>query len=389
MRKLEILRHNLRTINLINKIITLILTGLLITNYIFTNIIQTNSSPISFAGRHYIYVIVFNILIYYIMNIRRVKFTKENLKSLELFTGIYVTLIITMGAFVSLRDTDGHNPLLIYTFILLICSSFLVLTFFQILVPMFISITVLIVGLYLLNGIDAVFYMQVIYLFSIAFIAFLLTRYNKESFEKTIQYQIEMKREARNNRELTKKLREVNRKLELQLLLDPLTNLFNRRAYNDYIKELQNRTKNESFTVSVVMLDVDCFKQYNDTYGHYEGDNVLMKIGEVLQEISELYNCFVARWGGEEFSIIIANQSPTLTEQICNEIVEKIKELKIEHTTSNVDKYVTVSIGAFTKMVNKPKDIVDCVNGADKMLYEVKESGRDNFIHKQEENVAR
>lgn len=389
MRKLEILRHNLRTINLINKIITLILTGLLITNYIFTNIIQTNSNPISFAGRHYIYVIVFNILIYYIMNIRRVKFTKENLKSLELFTGIYVTLIITMGAFVSLRDTDGHNPLLIYTFILLICSSFLVLTFFQILVPMFISITVLIVGLYLLNGIDAVFYMQVIYLFSIAFIAFLLTRYNKESFEKTIQYQIEMKREARNNRELTKKLREVNRKLELQLLLDPLTNLFNRRAYNDYIKELQNRTKNESFTVSVVMLDVDCFKQYNDTYGHYEGDNVLMKIGEVLQEISELYNCFVARWGGEEFSIIIANQSPTLTEQICNEIVEKIKELKIEHTTSNVDKYVTVSIGAFTKMVNKPKDIVDCVNGADKMLYEVKESGRDNFIHKQEENVAR
>lgn len=389
MRKLEILKHNMYTINLINKIITFILIVLLSTNYILKYIVQTTNNPVSFIGYHYIFVILFNIFIYYIMNIKKLNFTKGNLIRLEFLTGIYVTLIITMGALISLRETNNYNPLLIYTFIQLICSSFLVLSFYQILVPTLLSNCILIIGLYFLNGINTVFYMQIIYLFSIVLMSFLFAHYNRKNFEKSIQYQLEMKREARNNRELTKKLREVNRKLELQLLYDPLTNLFNRRAYNDYVKDLQNRVKEQPLNVSVIMLDVDCFKQYNDTYGHFEGDNVLMKIGETLQKVSEEYNCFVARWGGEEFSIIIANQSPNITEEICNNIINEIRQLKIEHHTSVVENYVTVSIGAYTKFASTPKEVVECINAADEMLYNVKENGRNNFNHKLELSMVR
>lgn len=388
MRKLEILKHNMRTINLLNQLITFILIVLLIAKLIFQYIIQVTHNPVSFMGYHYIIVIVFNIVLYYIMNVRKLNFTREKINKLELLLNIYVTAMIVMGAYISLHDTSNHNPLLVYTFIQLICSSFLVLNFYQIFIPITLSQSLLIIGLYFMNGIDEIFYMQVFYLFSIALMSFLLVYFNRKTFLRSIQYQVEMKREAKNNRELTKKLREANRKLELQLLHDPLTNLFNRRAYNEYVLDLQNRVKEKFQTISVIMLDVDCFKQYNDTYGHFEGDNVLMKIADTLQNISERYNCFVARWGGEEFSVLVANQSPKITDEICQNIMKKVKELKIEHNSSNVENYVTVSIGAYTKLAKTPKDITDCINFADEMLYQAKENGRNNFYHKDEVTIV-
>lgn len=384
MRRLEILKQNLRIINLINKIITLILIGLVCANFIFKYIIQSPFNPFSFVNSQYLLVILFNMFVYYFMNIRRVNLTEGNVKKLEIFQNTYLTLIISMGAFISLQGLNNYNPLLIYTIIQLICSSFLVLTFFQLFIPIALSMTVLLVGLPLLNGVNETYYMQVVYLFSITTISFLLASFHNKYFDQLIQYQLELRREANHNRELTKKLREVNRKLELQLLHDPLTNLFNRRAYNEYVKDLQNRIKEKPLMISVIMLDVDCFKQYNDTYGHFEGDNVLIKIGEILQNISRKFNCFVARWGGEEFSFILVDEPSEIIEEICKQIISETNQLKIEHHTSNVDHYVTVSVGAYSKIIETPKEIVDCINLADQLLYNVKQNGRNNFSYKKE-----
>lgn len=384
MKRIEILKHNLRIINLLNKIITYILFGLLCIHFIFEYFIQHSTDIFDLIQFDYIAVILFNLVVHYVMNIRKINVTKEKIKSLELLLGIYVTILIILGVFISLRETSNYNPLLVYTFIQLICSSFLVLSFYQILIPILLSVSILFIGLITSNGFNEVIYMQGIYVLSIASISFLLAYYRRKNFEISIQYQLDLTVEAKNNRELSKKLREVNRKLELQLLHDPLTDLFNRRAYNDYVKDLQRRIKEAPQNVSVIMLDVDFFKQYNDTYGHFEGDNVLIQIAKKLQEIGEGFNCFVARWGGEEFSLLVVNQTTSLTDRICERIIEKVNDLKIEHSTSQAAQYVTVSIGANTRFAKEPKDIVDCINLADEMLYNVKQNGRNHYYHNNE-----
>lgn len=166
------------------------------------------------------------------------------------------------------------------------------------------------------------------------------------------------------------------KKVEYLSITDELTNLYNRRFFNQKIEEEINRAKREDYYLSFIMLDIDYFKKYNDTYGHQAGDNALTKVAKELALHNHRASDFVFRLGGEEFGILFLYKDKESSLEFANFLRTCIEKLEIEHKQNTASKYVTLSMGI---IVRKGKDIIDSddlYKLADEALYKAKESGR-------------
>jgi len=162
-------------------------------------------------------------------------------------------------------------------------------------------------------------------------------------------------------------------------ITDELSQLYNRRFFNKKIDEEINRAKRENNSFSFLIMDIDYFKQYNDTYGHQEGDLVLEKVASVLKKKASRASDFAFRLGGEEFGIITTLDKQKVIE-FANSIKDEIENLQIEHKASKISKYLTISIG----IVSKEKDAITnsdlLYKEADDCLYEAKRLGRNSIF---------
>ena len=170
------------------------------------------------------------------------------------------------------------------------------------------------------------------------------------------------------------------KRIEELSITDQLTGLHNRRHFNEtFHTEIKRCIRHSSF-LSFVMLDIDFFKQYNDTYGHQEGDNVLEKIGETLREQMKRDEDFSFRLGGEEFGIICNTKDCTQAKEIAENVRKAIQELNIEHRSSQVKSVVTASLGVvcvdFTQKKNYELTDDELYKIADDELYKAKNNGR-------------
>lgn len=157
---------------------------------------------------------------------------------------------------------------------------------------------------------------------------------------------------------------------------DELTTLFNRRHFNNVLSTELNRAKRDKKTLSFMMIDVDHFKLYNDTYGHQEGDRVLTKIAEVLKSFCKRAGDFAFRLGGEEFGILFSEQTKEESEPFANIIRESIEKLEIPHVNNTVSNVVTISAGL---LIISPRETItenEIYKRADTLLYKAKKSGR-------------
>lgn len=189
--------------------------------------------------------------------------------------------------------------------------------------------------------------------------------------------------------ETTLKLRRANKKLENVSYTDSLTSLHNRRYFNYiYEKELKRAKRNLEY-ITFMMLDIDFFKQYNDTYGHLEGDNALKSVAQSLKNILKRPSDYVFRLGGEEFGILLTQTNESSSAKLAREICDAIKEEKILHEKSSVNKYVTISIGVVCCIADDALDDEILISRADEMLYEAKETGRDRYIITSNVSVAK
>lgn len=161
---------------------------------------------------------------------------------------------------------------------------------------------------------------------------------------------------------------------------DGLTGLYNRRGYEFYIKKSWTKAKREKKPLSLMMIDIDCFKLYNDTYGHLQGDEVLKVIAEsIVQGIDDTEGNIAVRYGGEEFLIILPDVQKDDAIKIAQNIFDNIKALRIIHESSKVAKYVTVSLGGVTIIPDEKTSITSVLNMADQMLYIAKKNGRNKI----------
>jgi len=166
------------------------------------------------------------------------------------------------------------------------------------------------------------------------------------------------------------------KKIEELLVTDGLTGIYNRRYFNEMLPRAINSARRDKHYFSFLILDIDFFKQYNDTYGHQEGDHILIKVAASMQHSLERASDLSFRLGGEEFGVIFESQSPQEAYIFADKIRQNIQNLKLEHKSSTVGPYVTVSMGLVTKPYTE--NLVDDIvyREADDYLYKAKESGR-------------
>ncbi len=178
----------------------------------------------------------------------------------------------------------------------------------------------------------------------------------------------------------TKKLKQANKKLENVSYTDSLTNLHNRRYFNHvYEKELK-RAKRSMNYITFMMIDIDFFKQYNDTYGHVAGDLALKAVAKALQDRLRRPSDYVFRLGGEEFGVLLVETDESSSAKLAREICDSVRECELKHETSDANEFVTVSIGVVCCVADDALDDKVLISRADEMLYEAKNTGRDRYI---------
>ncbi len=179
---------------------------------------------------------------------------------------------------------------------------------------------------------------------------------------------------------LTKKLKKLNKKLENVSYTDSLTSMHNRRYFNlVYARELKRAKRTHSY-VTFMMLDIDYFKQYNDTYGHIEGDFALKSVAKVLKDTLQRPSDFVFRLGGEEFGVLLTQTDESNSAKLARNICDAIRGRNIKHEGSKVNQFLTISIGVVCCIADDALDEEMMITRADEMLYEAKETGRDRYI---------
>ena len=167
--------------------------------------------------------------------------------------------------------------------------------------------------------------------------------------------------------------------LEKISMYDALTNIRNRRFFDETFETTFLEAKRDKLSLAVLMIDIDFFKPYNDNYGHGQGDIALKKVAKALEKTIKRPSDFVARYGGEEFVILLKDINKDGVEAVSNNLLNAVRELKITHEFSKIENYVTVSIGASFYNSNSDITKLELLLKADEALYNVKNSGRNNF----------
>lgn len=183
-----------------------------------------------------------------------------------------------------------------------------------------------------------------------------------------------------DNEKLAQELSLSNEKLVHLADIDGLTQIYNRRSLNRFLIAEWNRHYRNQKPLSLIFIDIDYFKQYNDTYGHEAGDNCLIQVAQILQRNAKRSSDIAARFGGEEFAMILPETSEVEAFAIAKKIIASLKELSISHTGSSVCEYVTMSIGISTLIPQQQDNSDYLLLTADKALYEAKNNGRNCVI---------
>ena len=182
------------------------------------------------------------------------------------------------------------------------------------------------------------------------------------------------------NRLLIKQLETANKKLEKISLLDPLTGIGNRRYFDQFLTQMMAVAYRENKAISLLMIDVDYFKFFNDMYGHLAGDKCLQQIASSLANMSHRGGDLAARYGGEEFVLVLSDTGHDSANNIANDFRLAIEDLKIPHSNSVVSDYVTVSVGFTTIAGTDQICLEDFIKKADTDLYQAKKRGRNQIF---------
>lgn len=192
--------------------------------------------------------------------------------------------------------------------------------------------------------------------------------------QKTLERQLEL---------ANKQLSAVNHQLEEAARIDPVTRLWNRRALEELLPREIARSRRDGTPLSVLMVDIDYFKKYNDHYGHLAGDIALRSVAQAMEEALHRPGDLIARYGGEEFLVVLPTTDATAALQVADHLRSAVAARAIADATSHLGR-VTISIGVASLNDVAPDADVETVrttlvHGADQALYAVKSEGRDGI----------
>jgi len=168
--------------------------------------------------------------------------------------------------------------------------------------------------------------------------------------------------------------------LERLSTLDGLTKIYNRRHFDTIILREWGRAKRESTPISLIMIDIDHFKQYNDHYGHLEGDSCLIQVAQTLTNTLKRSTDHVARYGGEEFIVTLPSTNTKEAAHVAERLRQSIADLALQHANSETDDIVTISLGVSSCVPEGSEKHESLISSADQALYQAKEQGRNRVV---------
>lgn len=177
-------------------------------------------------------------------------------------------------------------------------------------------------------------------------------------------------------------LAEQNRVLQSLSTTDALTGLSNRRHFDEWIENLARDEKAKNTSISMLMIDIDHFKLFNDQYGHAKGDEALCKVAQCIKESLHQATDHPFRFGGEEFAVVLLNTTLEEAEKVAENIRAYVESKDCEHRASPTSSVVTVSIGASCSPTGVSLDNRELFKKADSALYAAKEKGRNRVFSK-------
>ncbi|HEU5137176.1 MAG TPA: diguanylate cyclase [Steroidobacteraceae bacterium] len=162
---------------------------------------------------------------------------------------------------------------------------------------------------------------------------------------------------------------------------DGLTTLLNRSAFEEQIRRVWQQAQRDRQTIAVIMIDIDCFKAYNDRYGHIAGDDCLRRVSGALRDAARRRPLdFVARYGGEELVAVLYGADKSYGESIARSLLTAVRELRIPHANSQTQPYVTISVGVVAVDAYRVPTHDTALALADQALYAAKHQGRDRYV---------
>lgn len=180
--------------------------------------------------------------------------------------------------------------------------------------------------------------------------------------------------------QLYQQLEQANLELQRLACLDGLTQLANRRRFDEYFNVEWWRMMREQTPLSLILCDIDFFKAYNDTYGHIAGDNCLQQVATAITTAVKRPADLVARYGGEEFAVILPNTDVQGAIHVAEKIRSQVKALEIVHINSSISPHITLSLGVATTVPSHESNPTILLAMADKALYKAKELGRNKVV---------
>ena len=209
----------------------------------------------------------------------------------------------------------------------------------------------------------------------IALVSVLLAiKYRKLSKE----LEVSVKERTRELLHMNEILKSTNLMLERISTMDGLTSIENRRAFDTAYDKAWKTCLKERMPLALIMIDIDNFKEYNDTYGHLSGDQALTRIAEVIKGVIKRPGDLAARYGGEEFVVMLMNTVAERAAVVAEEIRSGIEDLGIEN--EKLETVITVSLGVASVVPENRMEPKELINAADRALYKAKEDGRNKVV---------
>jgi diguanylate cyclase (GGDEF)-like protein len=206
---------------------------------------------------------------------------------------------------------------------------------------------------------------------------------NKVELLARVSSALKLKREIDNRKareqellKLTQRLEELNQMLQRLSSLDGLTGVANRRHFDLVLKQEWRRAIRDATPLSLILIDVDFFKAYNDTYGHQMGDECLKRVADSLKGVLKRPTDLIARYGGEEFVVLLPKTDIEGASALAEEMRTAVEALRITHARSQVTDRVTISLGVATIVPNRDSSSTELITEADQALYGAKQGGR-------------
>lgn len=379
---------------LVARVVLLIELVLFMVNWYFFN--KPIVSQYGFKSVNYGLMYLLNILVSFIF-LALFSWSRKRMKSRPLSWVCinvqiisYITFIMSWAAVISLFDQKLYGSVAVYQAALIIFPIIFYLNARILSIPYLISLFIIMIGLpyfqpsiwvsighYVNVGIFLIIAWIMVNTHYTGYLRNFSSRWEIDSKNRMLRdINLQLSEEINLRKRIQKELEIANQGLKQLSLKDELTGIPNRRHLENFLNSEWNRAIREGNTISLLMIDIDNFKAFNDNYGHSAGDQCLIDVAHTLHTCCRRSTDFAARVGGEEFLFVAINISEDGTRHVAEHIRKSIESLHIPHQYSPVAPYLTVSIGIAIVRPSIQDKLLDSIVKADQALYSAKLAGR-------------